>query len=121
MTEVEREKRRKQRADIAELQRKQDLRALMSLPEFKRYLYDVIDRQAGVFSGSANFSHPHPEQVVFFNEGRRSLGIELMSAAQSVAPESYAAMVLERTQVANALASTLAAEAVPATREGQST
>lgn len=121
MTDAEREKRRKARAELAEHQRKSDLRTLMSFPEFKRYLYDVIDRQAGVFGGSANFVHEHPAEVTFYNEGRRALGINLMLEAQTVAPESFAAMVLERTQVANTLAATLAAEAVPSAMDSRST
>lgn len=124
MNEQEREDARKAREERRAKQRKADVQELAHLPAGQRYFYDFLDRTAGVFSGSFPFERgddgAKTALINAFNEGRRSVGIEVMQELQRLAPVQYQAMVLEAIKTQNYDAATQAAQAVPSTRESAS-
>lgn len=74
-----------------------DLRAIMSRPEGRRFVCRLIDEICGVSSGS--FSNDKAEMA--FIAGRRDVGITLMREAQRVAPAEYVHLLVERTSDRN--------------------
>lgn len=69
----------------------EDLRAIMLTPSGRRFMYwltyDVCGVENGIWSPSAE---------IHFQEGRRSVGIQVKNEAQRVAPREYVQMIMER-------------------------
>lgn len=63
----------KRRNSALKMQSDVDLRALMTLPHFRRYMFTVLAK-AGIYRAAF---HPH-EGALQYSEGRRGLGIELL-------------------------------------------
>lgn len=63
----------------------EDLRAVMSTPAGRRFVWHIIDDMAGTF-GKSFTGEPLSSA---FNEGRRSIGLNLMNEAQALAPDAY--------------------------------
>lgn len=83
----------KERRELGRQQREADARVVMSLPAGQRFVWGVIDADCNTFGGSFAPLAPAPELAMAFNEGRRSVGIELLQEMQRVAPDLYAEMV----------------------------
>lgn len=83
-----------------------DLRDLMNLPAFRRFLYAAI-QTAGVLehSGSANGQHLRD---LGYSEGRRGLGLELLKAADLALPEP-----MQTTEAAHTLLTLLTEATLP--------
>lgn len=88
------DKRRKKLEDQAE-QESAELRALLQLPEFRRYLWRHLS-QCGIFRSSLNPSG----SMVYFNEGLRSCGLAMW--AEVVAADESAILLLLREGKAGA-------------------
>lgn len=84
---TKREKQARQEAD-------NDLRAVLSTAEGRRLLFRWIDRECRTFSASFQGQ----AALTDYNEGRRSIGIGLMTEAQRVAPELYVLALQEQLQ-----------------------
>jgi hypothetical protein len=81
----------RKREKLKERMRNDDLTFVLGSPQGRRFFWDVLDRRAGTFSGSFTGN-----SQTFFNEGRRSVGIELMADAQQLAPELYGLALQEQ-------------------------
>lgn len=68
-----------------------DLRSLMASPAGRRFIfhlaYDICGVENGIWSPSAE---------IHFQEGRRSVGIQVKNDAQRIAPREYVMMIQER-------------------------
>jgi hypothetical protein len=62
-------------------QEKVDLADLIERPGFRRFLFRVI-QNAGIFSATANGS----DQRTSFNDGRRSLGLDILREVEAAMP-----------------------------------
>jgi hypothetical protein len=62
-------------------QERADLADLIERPGFRRFLFRVI-QNAGIFSATTNGS----EQRTSFNDGRRSLGLDILQEVESAMP-----------------------------------
>ena len=67
-----------------------DLQGVMSTPQGRRFVWRVLSHMSGAFGLSFTGNN-----TTFFNEGRRSIGVELMTEAQRVAPADYVHMLNE--------------------------
>ena len=68
---------------LREIEEKDDLKKIMSLPEGKRFLWRMLSH-CGVFRSSVE----HSGSMTYFNEGRRDVGLYLINelhAADSMA------------------------------------
>lgn len=100
-------------------QRSADVRAVMDTGAGKRLLWGVIEQDCNGFGGSFVAGHA---DISAFNEGRRSIGVDLMLEIQTAAPEQYAAMVADRAREAAARARKAASlKPVPNPRESLNT
>jgi hypothetical protein len=81
-------------AELSQHQREEDMKAVLSTPEGRRFFWHLLDDvtrlHAASFTGDA--------LTTAYAEGRRSVGIELMTEAQRVALPGYRAMVAEALQ-----------------------
>lgn len=76
---------RAERLTDRQTQAELDMRSVMASPEGRRLVWRLIDETAQTLGGSfVQDSH-----VTAFNEGRRSVGIELMRRAQEWAPNEF--------------------------------
>lgn len=75
----------------ARREREADLRGVMSTPAGRRFVWRLIDADAGVL----RHSHAGEALATAFNEGRRALGISLLQEVQKVTPADYVRMVGE--------------------------
>lgn len=75
--------------ELAKVQRKADVREVMSTPTGRRFVWGELQR-AGLFLSSFTGN-----AGTFFNEGARSQGLKLMGEVQEVCPDLYVAMVTE--------------------------
>lgn len=73
----------------AKVQRHADVREVMDSPAGRRFVWGSI-RDAGTFGSSFTGN-----SETFFREGRRDVGIRLMSEVQTVCPELYVVMLTE--------------------------
>lgn len=85
------EARRRLAEEDAARQRDEDLRNVMGTAAGRRFVWRLIDEHAGTFGGS--FSSD--ALTTAFNEGRRSVGRELMTEAQRLATSAYMDMLRE--------------------------
>jgi hypothetical protein len=69
-------------SDATDKRDRDDMAFLVRRPEFKRYLFRVIQK-AGIFQRTANGTD---ERNLQFLEGRRSLGLELLDMAEQGQP-----------------------------------
>ncbi len=72
-----------------ERQLEEDLDAVLSTDAGRRFAWDVLDRLCNVFGGSFT----DETHRTAFNEGRRSIGLDLIEGAKRVSPQLYARMV----------------------------
>jgi hypothetical protein len=63
---------------------KEDMAKLMALPEFRRFLWRVI-QNAGIFSATTNGS----DSRYFIAEGRRQLGFSILADAEQAFPVQH--------------------------------
>ena len=89
------QKQRKHTQDDARRQREEDVKAMLSTPAGRRWLWHVLDGVAGLFGGS--FSG-EGALTSAYNEGRRAVGVALMTEAQRIAPARYVEMVTEQSR-----------------------
>ena len=79
------------REKLALFQNDEDIRAIMGTPQGRRFMYrlayGICKVDGGIWSASAE---------IHYLEGRRSVGIEVKSEAQRVAPREYVAMIQEQ-------------------------
>ena len=108
---LETQKKRDERAAIAKLRRETAAKTGVGNVAGQRFVWDVLDRVCGTFGCSYVTGDA---QATAFNEGRRSIGVQLMTELQALAPQSYVAMLLEQTQEQNGEALLRASESVPA-------
>lgn len=79
------EKRREQQAE-------DDLRALLQQPAGRRFLMRLIAQKCHTFQTSY---HPSGQQFAA-NEGRRGVGVELMTEIMALDPEAWITMLREQ-------------------------
>ena len=80
----------RQRREEAQRQADEDLAAVLSTRAGRAVVWRIIDGMAGTFGGTFTGS-----SATFHNEGRRSVGIDLMRESQRVAPDSYVLALTE--------------------------
>lgn len=67
------EKHQKRKLKVAALQRQGDLKALLAMPEFRRFVWEFLE-DCHVFSPSFT-----GDSKTFFREGERNVGLKLMA------------------------------------------
>lgn len=83
-------KRHKDQEDLARMQKAERIKWLMSSPRGRQVMWDLLadaNPQAATFDTNA--------MRMAFNEGRRSVGVNLLAYIQAVAPERYFEMLKE--------------------------
>lgn len=84
-----------ERLAAARLKREQDdLRAVLSTPEGRRWLWRVLEATAAF---RASYDPDNPIRMGF-SEGRRSVGLWLLAELQHAAPEAFASLIAETYQ-----------------------
>ena len=73
-------------------QRLEDIRELMALPSFRRFIWDQMS-YCRVFSDGWDAS-----ARIHFNAGQRNVGLRMFAEIQSVCPELYAVMTKEQQE-----------------------
>jgi hypothetical protein len=73
-----------------EEQRVRDFGRIMGTPEGRRFIFDLIDRRCGVFSASFTGN-----SETYLREGKRAVGIEIMTDAQAKFSDDYVLMISE--------------------------
>lgn len=76
-------------------QLKSDLRSVMGTLAGRRFLWHILDDLCQLHGGSFTGN-----STTFYNEGRRSVAIDVMKLVQQFCPETYVDMV--REQIASA-------------------
>lgn len=66
-----------------------DLKWMLSEPAGRRFLWKLMS-DCGVFKSSF-----HPSSQIYFNEGVRSVGLNILSDLTRLAPEAFPQMMLE--------------------------
>jgi hypothetical protein len=87
-----------------------DLTAVLSTPEGRRFVWDLLDDKAGTF-GPSFVGEPH---ATSYNEGRRSVGLGLLVRCQQYAPDLYVQALQEQLAEARARQATQDAAEVAA-------
>lgn len=75
------------------LQKLTDLRHLFSIPQFQRDRWDLIAK-CGVFTLSFN----HSGSVTSFNEGTKSIGLDLLNEWFEASPDTFIKMMKENKE-----------------------
>lgn len=97
--------------NLQERQRKSDLGWVMSTPQGRRFIFDLIERRCGVFSASYTGN-----SETYLKEGKRLVGIDLMEEVQQEFSNEYVQMTSEafhgkrRDALAEAVANKIASE-----------
>lgn len=120
MTPAERQKKVKERERTEREQRDSDLRAVLSTPAGRRFVWDVINVHSGrdmqsfqpLVSGDTAL-------LMAFSDGRRSVGLDLHQLVKEVAPRSWLEMTVEQARWEEEKLQAQAAEAVPPASEGR--
>lgn len=81
---------------LREKQRIDDLRALMAEPAGRRFAWRLLG-STGIFQQSFVPGEPRIE-TTFFNEGKRSIGLELLAEINKHCPAQYHLMVQEASK-----------------------
>jgi hypothetical protein len=68
-----------------------DLRAVLSLPEGRRWLWRVLEQTAAF---RASYDPDNPIRMGF-SEGRRSVGLWLLAELQLAAPDAFASLIAD--------------------------
>jgi len=76
--------------DNVKLIEEMDIRAVLKMPEGKRFLWKWIER-CGVYRLSMN----HSGSITYFNEGERNIGIGLLAEWAKVDPVSFSEMTVK--------------------------
>ena len=79
-----------ERIKLEELTSKGDLISLLNLPEGKRFIWKLLSR-CGIFESSFN----HSGSIMYFNEGKRQIGLQLLSEITDHYPEAMINMMTE--------------------------
>lgn len=108
---------RNERIRLAQEQRQADLKWLLATPYGQRYFGAFLDETCGLLGGTYNAQASDPAINTVFEEGRRSVGIDLTLEMQAAAPKEFAAVITARVQLQNEEAAR-AREAVP--KQGES-
>lgn len=82
----------RQLAEAARVHAEADLRAVLATPEGRRVLWSIIEGRSGMSRRSYVVGDA---LATAYHEGRRSVGLDLMAAAQKAAPANYVHMVTE--------------------------
>ena len=82
-------------ASVLEKMRRDDISALMAMPEFRRYVWWLLE-QSHVFRTSFTGN-----SETFFREGERNIGLKVFLEINQECPEHYATMVKENTHKEN--------------------
>lgn len=76
-------------------QRDEDLKTILNLREGRRYLWGILE-EAGVFTSSfTGNSH------TFFNEGKRDMGLRVLSHITESNPDAFLKMMVESKENKN--------------------
>lgn len=79
------QEKRRELEERARTQRESDVRAVLSSPAGRRFFWRLVDDVAGAFGRS----YDGTPLGTAFAEGRRSVGLALLTEAQRVAPADY--------------------------------
>lgn len=79
-------------------QAKEDVRAQLSTPQGRRFLWRVIDEIAKAQAASAVPGTCESTHETAYREGRRSIGLELLLEAQRLEPSEFVHMLAEATE-----------------------
>jgi hypothetical protein len=82
----------------ADLQQRKDLSEIMALPAGRRFLLDIIERRCNSHGSGVSWSGSE----MYFNQGRRQVGIDLREELKTLAPEAYCDMLVEGVRAAAA-------------------
>lgn len=82
-----------QRQEVAKKQMESDWRFVMSTETGRRFVWRIIDEIAGSTNGS--FAAGAPD-LTSFNEGRRAVGLQLITESQRITEKEYVHMVCEQ-------------------------
>lgn len=74
---------------------KADLTTIMATPSGRRFMWNLVEA-----CGVLDASFAGDERMTAYNEGRRSVGIELVQRLQAVTPDAYLKMVVEQATLA---------------------
>lgn len=92
-------KKKQEQQRLAAKQYQEDFKKLVTVPEFRRFFWELLSR-TGIYTTSFHQSG----SVVYFNEGRREIGLRYMSEINDMAPEALLKMITDnkpqQTQVA---------------------
>lgn len=80
----------KRQAKFSREQELDDVRAILSLPAGRRFLWRYLER-CGVYKSSYDPSGSR----VYFNEGERNIGILLLADITQADPQAYVSMMLD--------------------------
>jgi hypothetical protein len=87
------EEREAARQALEKEQREADWKWVMSSETGRRFVWRIIDEISGATNGS--FSAGAPD-LTAFNEGRRAVGLQLISESQRITEKEYVHMVCEQ-------------------------
>ncbi len=73
-----------------ELRKKSGLRKLMSDPEGRMWVWDLL-----IMTGFSRASFSTDPLTMAFNEGRRNIGLQIIGEINALSPELYVKMALE--------------------------
>ena len=73
-----------------DLQKKSGLRKLMSDPEGRMWVWDLL-----ILTGFSRASFSTDPLAMAFNEGRRNIGLQVIGEINRISPELYVRMALE--------------------------
>lgn len=96
LTTEERLAKARQRQELDQLQRDEDLRAVLSTEAGRRWLWRLLEEECLLLQDIYDVE-PRAEARML---GRRALGIHLLAEAQRVSAGAYQAMVLEEAKAA---------------------
>jgi hypothetical protein len=82
----------KAKAKTLSMQSQEDTRALMALPAFRRFVWEILE-QTHVFRTSFTGN-----SETFFKEGERNIGLKVFLRLQKDDPDGYAVMVKENSE-----------------------
>lgn len=83
--------RERRRQEDEKRQHEADIREMLRIPAGRRFLWWLISSKCNTFGGIFTGN-----SATFFNEGRRSIGYEVMEEIQNIDPDAYGRMVVER-------------------------
>lgn len=82
----------KAKAKVLQKEAKEEIIALMALPAFRRFIWEILEK-THIFSTSFTGN-----SETFFKEGERNVGLRIFLRLQENDPEGYALMVKENSK-----------------------